>query len=158
MKTIESFVLKKLFPEKTITIEETNGEKTISESKDVFKSWLDAYFEEWGLNKKQKETEETTVEVLEMVKDADYRTMFSSLSENIDKLCLTQHQIVNFCENHKNCLHPDWATFFLFKENDNYYVANVFVNMGGLSIFIDYLKNEGIWVASISHRVVVPAI
>jgi|AntRauTorckE6833_2_1112554.scaffolds.fasta_scaffold00060_28 hypothetical protein len=157
----ESAVLKRLFQNETIKIKGTDGKKNIGQSPEVFKSSLDPDFKGWQLNKVQDQTKEKEVEVYEVVSSANFKTMFSQFCENSSKpkeACLTQHQIVEFCQNHKDYLQRNWATFFLFKENNEYFVARVFVRANGLhvdSISFDLLHN---WLADRRPRLVIPII
>lgn len=149
-------VLKRLFPNETIKVNATDGKVTIAQSVEVFKSWLDPDFKNWNLNNPQASTKEMRVEVYEMVKDADFKTMFGSLNEDSDKLCLTQSQIVDFCKNHKDRLHPGMATFFLFKEDNNYFVASVSVSSDGLYVGVQRFGRARVWLAGFARRLVVP--
>lgn len=83
--------------------------------------------------------------------------MFGSLGTDLDKLCLTQHQIKTFCEVHKELLRKDgYATFFLFKVDEQFFVVDVYVRSGGLRVHVHRFERGNVWDAESSHRVVVP--
>ncbi len=83
--------------------------------------------------------------------------MFNSLSTDLDKLCLTQDQIIEFCTNHPSWLRQDgYGTFFLFKVKDEFFVCSVHVRDGGLCVGVDRLADGCVWDADGAHRVVVP--
>lgn len=141
----------------SIIIADCDGQETLANAKDVFKSYIDDGFKNWKINNKSVATEETPVEVRELVKDATFVQMFGSLGTDLDKLCLTQHQIKMFCKKHSNWLRTDgYATFFLFKENNQFFVARVYVESGGLSVSVDHLGDDYVWNAECAHRVVFP--
>jgi hypothetical protein len=64
-----------------------DGSKTISNSKDIFKSYIDSDFEDWGLNKPGKKTSEIKTQVHEIVQNVNFNQMFGSLNDDLDKLC-----------------------------------------------------------------------
>lgn len=150
-------ILKLISEAHEIIIETCDGSQTIANAKDTFTSGIDGDFKNWGLNKAGNSTEKTPVQVHEMVKDATFAQMFGSLGTDLDKLCLTQHQIKIFCEVHKEWLRKDgYATFFLFKVNEQFFVACVFVDSGGLVVYVDRFGSDFVWGAECTHRVVVP--
>jgi hypothetical protein len=141
----------------SIIIDACDGSETLANAKETFKVDIDGDFKNWGTNKPGKVTEETAVAVHEMVKDATFAQMFGSLGTDLDKLCLTQHQIKNFCKKHSNWLRADgYATFFLFKVEDQFFVARVFVNSGGLLVSVRRFGHDYVWPAEYALRVVVP--
>jgi len=150
-------ILKLLSKGESIVIDACDGSETITDAKEVFKSYIDSNFKNWGINKPGKATEETAVAVHEMVKDATFAQIFGSLGTDLDKLCLTQHQIKNFCKKHSNWLRAGgYATFFLFKAEDQFFVAYVSVDSGGLDVRVSRLERGPVWLAKYAHRVVVP--
>jgi len=138
-------------------IDAVNGEETLAQAKDVFSSGIDLDFKKWGTDQPGIATEETPVQVYEMAQDATFAQIFSSLGD-LDKLCLTQHQIKNFCKKHPDCLRSDgfvtfgFVTCFLFKVGNKYFVAHV----SGLYIYVYRLKDGTVWKAETPHCVVVP--
>jgi len=151
-------ILKLLSKGESIVIDACDGSETITDAKEVFKSYIDSNFKNWGINKPGKATEETAVAVHEMVKDATFAQIFGSLGTDLDKLCLTQHQIKNFCKKHSNWLRVGgYATFFLFKAEDQFFVARVGVLSGGLGVRVSGIERDAyVWGAMYAHRVVVP--
>lgn len=140
-----------------LVIESLDGRKTIAEAGDIFKSYLDSDFKNWGLDNFSEKTEEAPVQVYEMVQNASFSQMFKSLSNNLDDLRLTQHQIINFCEKYPNNFRQDgYGDFFLFKENDEYFVAFVCVDSGGLIVLVNRFEDGCVWSAGDRLRVVVP--
>ena len=92
-----------------------------------------------------------------MAKDATFAQMFGSLKADLDKLCLTQHQIKTFCEKHQNLLRADgYGTFFLFKGEGQFFVADVRVRSDGLRVYVYRFGYDFVWHAGGRHRVVVP--
>ena len=150
-------ILKLISESHEIIIETCDGSQTIANAKETFKSGIDGDFKNWGLNKAGSSTQKTPVQVHEMTKDATFAQMFGSLGTDLDKLCLTQHQIKTFCEVHKEWLRKDgYATFFLFKVDEQFFVANVRVNSGGLNVYVLRFEGGRVWLAGGARRVVVP--
>lgn len=150
-------ILKYISEAQEIFIETCDGSQTIATAKETFKSGIDGDFKNWGTNKPGASTQKTAVQVHEMVKDATFAQMFGSLGTDLDKLCLTQHQIKTFCEVHKNWLRTDgYGTFFLFKVEDQFFVAHVYVYSDGLRVYVYRLGYDFVWYAEYRLRVVVP--
>lgn len=140
-----------------IIIAPCDGTQTLAQAKDVFKSGIDPDFKNWKLDKQGLSTEETAVQVYELAKDATFAKMFGSFGTDLDKLCLTQHQIKAFCENYSRFLRTDgYATFFLFKAEDQFFVARVGVRSDGLCVLALRFEYDREWPADSQHRVVVP--
>ncbi len=147
-----------LLSEKLIIPSLPAGWTTIVRAKEIFRSFIDSDFKNWGLDKEQDVSEETEVKVYELKQDANFSQMFNSLNTDLEKLCLTQSQIIYFCERHSENLRQDgYATFFLFKENNEFFVAGVGVGSGGLGVRVYRFEGGGVWRAECAHRLVVPA-
>ena len=145
-------------PITTAVIPATDGRKCIGEARGVF-CHIDPHFENWGLNVTSKAHPKQQVCTGQLVKDGRFDQFFSSLIEGkeIDRLCLTQSQIVSFCRKHKQLLNQDdLATFFLFKNKEEYFVADVDVWLTGLAIYVYPFSYEYVWNGVLGHRVVVP--
>jgi hypothetical protein len=133
--------------------------RSLVQAMDVFSAFGSAETISWeGLNVSGVVTPATFVAVHEQVKDGTFRQLFGSLSSNLDKLCLSQGQITMFCQDHHKWLRQDgWATFFLFKEKDLFFVARVSVCSDGLKVFVERFNGrESLWNAAFRIRVVSP--
>ena len=149
--------LKLISGAETLELELTDGKETIARAKDTFPGWIDGNFKNYGTDVKGKPTEKVNVQVHEMIKDVTFAQIFGGLSDNLDSLCLTQAQIIQFVKKHYKWLRTDGdGTFFLFKVNEEFFVAYVFMCDGGLEAHIDRLPYSGVWEAEYKHRVVVP--
>jgi hypothetical protein len=150
-------ILKLLSGDEKLSIEALDGKEFIHGDKKVFPSGIDGDFKNYGLNKSGVATSETAVQVHEMVEDATFAKMFTSLTGNLDKLCFTQHQIKRFCVKYPNWLHQEgYATLFLFKLNGEYFVAYVYVSGAGLYAGVYRFGYDDVWNAEFRYRVVVP--
>lgn len=140
-----------------ITIASCDGTQTLVQAKETFPSYIDFDFNNWKLDKAGMTTEETAVQVYELAKDATFAQMFGSLGIDLNKLCLTQHQIKAFCEQHFSWLRTDgYATFFLFKVEEYFFVARVYVCSDGLAVRVGLFGRGGVWGAGARHRLVSP--
>jgi len=163
----ENLILRLLHGAESLELKASDGSRLIYQSADSF-SFLDENFVKLGLTKKGIATAETKVQVREMVSNGDFITIFKSLSGSWDQKCLTQNQIIDFCEQLPEWLRQDgYATFFLCKINDkkkvdeknpqkNLVVVYVRVNADGLHVYVNRLENDRVWSASDLRRVVAP--
>ena len=139
-----------------ITIEATKGKGTIARADKVF-TWIDDDFKNYGTDVRGEPTVATAVQVFEMTKDGTFAQIFGGFGENLDRLCLSQDQIVSFCRDQANWLRTDgYGTFFLFKVKGEYFVAYVRRSVGGLGVYAFRLSFDFVWSAGCRHRVVVP--
>jgi len=157
-------ILQLLSKGESIIIDACDGTETLANAKNVFKSGIDSDFKNWKLDNAGKITAETAMAVHKIVKDATFAQMFGSFGTDLEKLCLTQHQIKVFCKKHPNWLRTEgYATFFLFKKDDNkpatldnLFVAYVDVTSDGLCVDVYEFSYGNVWHAKFAHRVVVP--
>lgn len=141
----------------TLTLDALDGKETLANAKEVFPSGIDSDFKKWGTNKAGIATKEQAVDVCELVRDGTLKKMIRSLGTDLDKLCLTQAQIKNFCRKHPDWLHEGMhETLFLFKVEDQYFVAEVYESTDGLCLRVLPLSCGNFWHASNSTRLVVP--
>lgn len=141
----------------TLMIDVCDGKETLAEARDVFQAGVDGDFVKWGLNKESTSTKEAPVEVHQLVKDATFAQMFGSLGTDLDKLCLTQHQIKNFCKKYSNWLRTGSnSTFFLFKVADQFFVAGVEVRSDVLRVYVYRFRDDNVWGIKYGHLLVLP--
>jgi len=124
-KEIKSAILSLISSGETLKLRALDGSKTIRASKNVFYS-IDSDFKSYGADEKGGATEEMEVSVYEMAQNANFAQMFGELHKDPETLCLSQHQILEFIDQHKSWLRKDgYATFFLFKSSNQFFVAGV---------------------------------
>lgn len=140
-----------------IMIESSDGKAYISDAKKTFKSNIDGCFKSWGLNRSGPATAEILLDVNEMVGDGTFVQIFTSITSDLDKLVMTQAQIIRFCEKHPIWLRQEgYATFFLTKVGGEYFVVRVDVHADGLYVYVNRLEYDRVWNGSCQHRVVSP--
>ncbi|NLT51502.1 MAG: hypothetical protein GXX85_11345, partial [Ignavibacteria bacterium] len=140
-----------------LMIEALDGKTHIAGAKNVFKSYIDSDFKNFGLNQPGLATAETLVDVSAIVENATFTQIFTSITTDLDKLVLTQNQIIRFCEKHPTWLRQDgYGTFFLIKENNEYFVVSVYVYSNGLLVIVLRLVSFIVWFGVYRHRVVSP--
>ncbi len=153
--------LTELYREEEIFVDECGGTKEsgLHYAGDLFTVYLSTNLKDWNLINPQKKMEKTEVKMFEMHKDGDYRTLFGSFSKDLEALCMTQAQIKNFCQMHKDKLRTNgYGTFFLFKEGNAFFVASVcFLDDGRLELRVHEFSFDYVWCACYQHRIVVPA-
>jgi hypothetical protein len=135
----------------------TDGEDTLARATDVF-SYIDSNFKNWACDVEGQATEETPVQVYEMVENSTLHTMFGGFEVEADRLSLTQAQTKQFVKQY-----PDWlkkggnATFILFKVGSEFFVAAVYLfSDGRLGVRVRRLSLDRIFVAKKRHRLVLP--
>ncbi|MES3032261.1 MAG: hypothetical protein V4699_03425 [Patescibacteria group bacterium] len=150
--------LKLISGAEVLTLEPTDGKETIAEASALFNGWIDGDFKEYGCDVESKPTVAQKVVVHEMIKNGDFSRIFGGLSDTLDALCLTQPQIIQFVKKHRKWLRTDgYATFFLFKVGDEFFVARVCVLSDGvLFAFVDRFSRGNVWYAEDRRRVVSP--
>mgnify|MGYP001582370602 CR=1 FL=1 len=143
---------------RNVAIRATTGTRTIAQATDVFTWGIDPDFTGWGLDVPGEAKPETPVEVHEMVKDGDFRTIFGSLGHELDGLCLTQEQVIAFVEDRKDWLRKEgFATFFLLKVGGKFFVASVGLDSGERPVaFVIRFSRGFVWDGVNRPRIVVP--
>lgn len=150
----------KFLSKEEVFIDYCDGTLTIADSKEIFDLCIDQNFNEEGMNKSSHSTKRTKINISEVVKNGTLIQIFGSIAiyknHDLDKLCLTQHQVSSFCKEHISWLRGDtYGTLFLFKKGFNYYVAHVLLLGGHLSIHRHNLGDSTInWKGACLHRVV----
>jgi hypothetical protein len=150
----------------TVTISACKGgeKANIYNAKKTFPGCIDSNFKGYGINLPQPATTKADVVVYEMYnKNADFKTLFGSLSSDLKSLAFeSQEQIEKFCLENKQWLRTDgYGTFFLFTETvdgeEKFFVALVRFYSGELKVFVARLSYGFVWGASSARRIAVPA-
>ena len=150
-------IVKLISGAETLELDSTDGKETMAKAGDLFTGYLDSDFKSYGTDVKSGPTEKANVQVHEMIKDGTFAQIFGGLSDDLDALCLSQAQIIQFVKKHRKWLRSDgYATFFLFKVNGEFFVAHVDVYGGGLGARVHGFSYDFVWGAGYRHRVVVP--
>jgi len=137
-----------------LTIESLDGKAYISDAKKTFR-YIDAYFENWRLNHSGPATAETIVDVNEIVKDGTFVQIFTEINSDLDKIAMTQAQIIRFCEKYPTWLSQGrYATFFLTKVDSKYFVIRVNRRDDALDVNVRKFEIIGAWNASYGRRIV----
>lgn len=155
---IKNEILHLVTTKKPLMIDAVDGTQLIMNDQDVFKLGIDTLFKRCADNNKHScPTLETVVQNYRLTSGANFLQIFKSLSSNLDKLCLSQHQIINFCSNYSNKLcQSKYATFFLFKGNYELLVARLGTFAGELGIRLYKLNDYSIWFAKDYRQIIVP--
>lgn len=124
-----------------LTIESRGGSATIAKAKKTFTSSIDPRFRSRGFNKLSQATKEINVKVYALMNRRTfikaYGELSKNLNKNLDELCLSQSQIIYFCKSYPAKMRPErygrYGTFFLFKENGEYFVAKIVKDADGFN-------------------------
>ena len=140
-----------------IVIVPTDGSRLIADADDVFPGYIDSDFVNYKTNIPGQPTKETPVQVFEMIKDGTFAQIFGGFGENLDRLCLSQYQIIRFVKDYEKWLRADgYGTFFLFKVGNEFFVAYVHRYDGGLEVDVRRLSLDYVWSAEFRLCIVVP--
>ncbi len=149
-------MLHRLYDDEKIMIGATNGQETMARAKNVFTGYLDPDFKNWGTDAAGRPTQQTGVAVYELRQNATFNQMFRSLGDP-NTLIWEQSQIIKFCQEYRNRLRQEgYATFFLFKFSDEFFVARVNVDAGKLEAPVHRFDGGHVWSADGRLQVVVP--
>ncbi|OGM89382.1 hypothetical protein A3J77_01165 [Candidatus Wolfebacteria bacterium RBG_13_41_7] len=157
-KELQNKILKLISGGKKLVIDAADGTEILAKANDVFAAGINSDFVAYGADEPGLATPETSAKVYEMAKDATFAQMFGSLESDLDKLCFTQAQIKGFMKKHRNWLRANnYATFFLFKSRNQFFVACADARLGGgLRVSVDRVDYSCVWDAGYRYRVVVP--
>ncbi len=160
-KVIEGAVgcLKLISGNKRVVISATLGTETLASAGDMF-SYISPDFKNWGCDKAEPKTPEVAVEVYEQTEDATYPKIFGDVDQNLDRLVLTTSQIKSFVLNNAKDYFlegEEWTCFrFLFKEDGEFFVADVRVLAGGeRAVRVFRFLDGSVRHAEYRHRIVV---
>ena len=121
-----------------IVIEALDGRATIAGSRRTFRSGIDERFG-WWIDKPGCPTPEASLDVFEIAENVKHLQAFQSVAFDLDKLVMSQHQIIRFCEQHPYWLRQEgYPTMFLIKESiaenkGSYFVVEVRIRQSGLN-------------------------
>ena len=152
-------ILKLISDHEKITLGACDGKATIAQAEKVFNGHIDPAFKNLDLDKLGKKTGPVNIAVHELQKNANLKQMFNQLNPDMNTLCLTQTQIIKFVERHSNWLcQESHATFFLFKCNNTFFVADVFFSSPNMLVVIAIQLDTSNfkWKADDHHRLIVP--
>jgi hypothetical protein len=152
-------IIKLISVGKRVVIGVTKGAETLVSTNNTFRT-ISPDFINWGCSKAEHSTPEVVVEVYEQIEDATYPEIFGSVNQNLDHLTLTTSQIKNFVINNVKdyLLEAEWTCFrFLFKEGDEFFVADVrLLSEGKLDFRVIRFLDGSVRHAEYHHRIVVP--
>jgi len=124
-------ILKLISSGDVLKIQALDGSRTIKSSGNIFRHVF-SDFSNLHTSEIAQKTDEIEVLVYEVVKDARVYKMFASLNRNLEQMCLTQNQILEFIDKHKEYKIPldkHVIYHFLFKANDKVFVNQVCVGL-----------------------------
>ena len=137
--SVSNQILRQIFTNETVVINKCDGKRTIGNLPHEyairkFRTDWEMLAVTWGnLLERDVATEETPVSVYEMIQKTGeenncvrYDKMFGSLNRDLNTLCLTQHQILEFCKENKwrLCDHGK-NNYFLVKGTEQFFVVKV---------------------------------
>lgn len=125
-------------------------------------------FTSWKTDKEQSITGGASLAVYDIVRGGTFTELFGSLSDDVDKLCLTFSQIEDFVKQHRNLFMDRYGIFFLFISYGRFFVADVIplvpftlagismIPMNELCVRVERFEYHSIWNDEHHHRLVTP--
>jgi hypothetical protein len=132
----KSPILKLISTDEKLVIKALDGMATIIYSqKTTFRTGVDFNFGSQDINRVSNPTGETLVNAYGLIRNAKFSEIYDSLSENLDKICFTQSQIIDFCQNYsRHLVRSEHGNFFLSKKQcfyrgmEKYFIVRVVVH------------------------------
>lgn len=160
-------ILAPLYESKKTIVEATAGTETFAGANDFVIGYIDPDYARLTKDRPAKPTQAKKANVMEMIQDADFKTMYGSLRRDNAELAWTnEEQVIKFCRAHKEKLNQSWWNFFLLEVEDNeatdenekkkYFVARVCVCGRGLGASVRRFDDPPPWLAGLRPLVVVP--
>ncbi len=150
-------IVKLIPPGKTLIIEASDGQRIIANAFKVFKSGISPEFKKYGSNINCLPSRETLLVVYELTVDIKTCDVFPNIYHNLDKMVLTQEQIIRLCERFPEVLcQKGYATLFLTKELDYYFIVSVYAHSSGLYVDISPLSDQSSLKAKEHNRIICP--
>lgn len=96
---------------------------------------------------KQQPTFQTLASFYRVSCSATYLDMYNSFGVWYDKLAFTQHQIISMCDSNKRFIrdHAGYCTLFLFKNNNQFLISQIFCDEKTIRTRIDHLWSGYVW-------------
>ncbi len=143
---------------KNIVIDACDGSEILENAKDLFpQSNFSSFKRSHISNKPGKATEDIAVQVYEMQENITIAQMFCYSDADLNKLCLTQHQIITFCKKYPKWLQQyAYGTLFLLKSDEKFSFILVYTVSDGMGVVVNRFENVCLWEVRGGLRVVVP--
>jgi len=147
------------------SVEAVDGKVVISNSQEIFRLFIDENFKKLDLNEIQVRTPKTFFDAAEIVSDTKLQQIFFAVNPDLDKIVMTQHQIVEFCQKNRAWLSQGkCVNFFLIKSKksifpkspNNYFVVIAHCLYNGLSVRVSQFDCNSAWHGNCRHRVIFP--
>ena len=138
-----------------IVIDQTDGKLAIGECFSIHEIIGDS--EEYEINVRSSPTQEALAEVYDSIGHQTLEDIFKSLKRNLNDLCLSQGQIVDFVIAYQSkWLRMDgYGTLFFFKVKERYFVMRACWAGGGFYMTIGPIEDDDVWCAGCEFRIVV---
>lgn len=158
VQKVKEVYTKLISPPEGLELDETDGKETIAQAKNVFLGWIDPDFKNWNMDVPSLATKRTKVTVHELTKDGNYAQIFGGISDDLNKLVMTQPQVIQFVQKHCKWLRTEgYGTLFLLKVGDESFVARVYWRSDEhLRVHVYRCSSGIVWGAEYRHRIVVP--
>ncbi len=112
---------------KILILDSLDGKETLTDAKDVFHNTELCFKSKPGVSTKQQR-----VSIYKQINDGTFVQTFGSLGNDLDKLCLTENQIVNFCRKYGASLYKRGCILvFLYKNEEQFFIARIHVSKYG---------------------------
>jgi len=122
-------------------IESSDGQDFIAGVPGRF-AYVDRDFEFFGLNTYSPATAETSLEVLDFNGDCPLHKIFYRISNNLEKIIISQTQIIQFCKKYPEDLSRKYANFFITRVELEYFVIRLYYLFDGFHFHVSPLRDK----------------
>lgn len=146
----------------TISLDADDGTVTLANAVDVFTGYLDSDFENYGTNVHGPEMPAINVQVWELIKNGNFKTIFAGIINNPSLLCIGQGQVKQFPQKFGKWVRSDRITFVPFKvkfpdDHEEIFVAGLNrYDDGRLRAFVCRFSGGDVWFAGYGAWFVLP--
>jgi hypothetical protein len=160
-------ILRLISGDHDLKLKGSDGSRLICQATDVFK-FIDDRNHQAGISHPGIASPEMTPEVYQLLRDATFMDIFTSLPGSWDQKWIPEDKVVEFCKKYPHWLRQKHlSTFFLIKReqdkpinqekpSDNLLIVCVRVNDYGLGVNFLFLDNPFMWRGKELRHVVIP--
>ncbi len=141
----------------------TNGELNFLRAGKVFVANLDNNYVNWGLNFSDKATIKSPFMIYQLIKNGNFEQIYNSFGLPLNYLCMTQHQIINFCLKFpEKLIQEEYFNFFLSKKegagHTEYFVIQVALMGERLANSVRLISLPHVWLKEYQLQFIVPQV
>lgn len=153
---MDSQILKLISGEAGLVLKALDGTENMAEALINWPTGSDRVSKNSQSSRPGLATEETLIYVYEQRGDATFLEMFNSLTNNLDEIVMTEHQVKQSCQDFEKWLTTN-GNIFLIKEGEKYYACWAILSCGRLRIHkLDFFTSYSRYSSSTRFHLFIP--